>query len=600
MAGMIRLLIGVLLLAELAVAQNAGGVEYTIDYQWPQEVCKGYVPAHAFLRNTTDRRREVEIVVSLGGGDVLEFETEIEPFGESEHDLLIPIQASGYGAVLFKITVDGKAASPSVIPFTANSPPGGRKAIALYGPSAGEALDELGWRMDADANFAACSYPKRLPTRLAAYTSLDAFILDASDELPNPEACAALAGWVRSGGMMFVSGGDEAVQRVRESRHFEFTFEPRFEDSRIPGMFRFGLGWVGALPAPTEDWARNRQFVSNTFAATSGGTDYMDFRHYHSGAVIPLDQFGGTPFARIPKRGIAALLVLFALLIGPVNMILVEKRSVPAMLLATIPGLSLLFTAGVLGYGIAAQGLDVRIDSKSVTVLDQRSDTVATREHRRFFAGKALKSGLLPGAMTAVLTANLGSGTLDASRRPVVRQTDSAIALEGGFTSVRTPISQVVTTTGKSRLGLDFKVQAEPGGGYTYLVRNNLGVGLRYLWLVTESQEIVGGALPNDTTQDLRLLPLHVGTAGPDAQGDTTEHRERVASSIKEWTSGSLGGIYPGETVAPGTYIAQIERGFGSPFLDLCGLDLEQSEMDNQHVVIGIVDLESLKPQEGR
>ena len=91
MAGMIRLLIGVLLLAELAVAQNAGGVEYTIDYQWPQEVCKGYVPAHAFLRNTTDRRREVEIVVSRGGGDVLEFETEIEPFGESEHELLLSL-----------------------------------------------------------------------------------------------------------------------------------------------------------------------------------------------------------------------------------------------------------------------------------------------------------------------------------------------------------------------------------------------------------------------------------------------------------------------------------------------------------------------------
>lgn len=604
-AGITRLLLGVLLgvllLAELAPAQSVDGVEYTIEYEWPTEVNKGYVPAYAFLRNLTDRRREVKIVVTLRSREVLEFMTEIEPSGESEHELLIPIIPGYHGSALCKITVDGSEFTNSTIPFTtANSAGGSLKGIALYGPSAAKALDELGWQLEKFHGLASCAYPTRLPTRLAAYTSLDAFILDASGELPNPEACAALAGWVRSGGMMFVSGGDKALQRVRESRHFEFAFEPRFKDSQVPGMFRFGLGWVGALPAPAEDWARNRDFVSSALAAPLGELSRLDFRNYDHSVLDPVVGVDDVTFGRIPKKGIAVLLVLFAFLIGPVNMILVEKRSVPAMLLATIPGLSLLFTVGVLGYGIAAQGLDIKIASKSVSVLDQRSDTVTTREHRRFFAGKALKSGLLPGVATVVLPDPRRGASLELSQYPNVRQTDSLIALEGGLTTVRTPISQVVTTTGKSRLGLDFKVEAEPGGGYSYRVTNNLGVGLRFLWLVTESQEVVGGPLPDGTAQDVRLLPLHVGVPGDDAAGSPSDNQELIASTIKQWTKGSLGGVYPGETVAPGTYIAEIERGAGSPFLDLCGLELRQVELDSQHVVIGIVDLDSLKPQEGR
>ena len=101
------------------------------------------------------------------------------------------------------------------------------------------------------------------------------------------------------------------------------------------------------------------------------------------------------------------LLVAFAVLIGPVNLVFLKRIRRPALLLVTIPLLSAAASVGLLLYGIFYQGLDTKAARQSLTVLDQRSHHADTIERRKLFVGLSPGRGLRPGAATAVVPENV-------------------------------------------------------------------------------------------------------------------------------------------------------------------------------------------------
>ena len=90
-----------------------------------------------------------------------------------------------------------------------------------------------------------------------------------------------------------------------------------------------------------------------------------------------------------PVGGFLAILILFAVVAGPLNLLWTRRRKRPLLLLATIPALGLGTSVMILGYGYLHDGLGVRGAETSWTWLDQARHEVAVVSLRTLFAGAA-------------------------------------------------------------------------------------------------------------------------------------------------------------------------------------------------------------------
>ncbi len=94
---------------------------------------------------------------------------------------------------------------------------------------------------------------------------------------------------------------------------------------------------------------------------------------------------------RVPVGGFVAIAVLFALLVGPVNLWWCARRGRRHLLLVTTPLLSLVASVLLLVYGLIADGLHTRRLAVQVLALDAQSGRAAA------WTGLSLFAGLAPG-----------------------------------------------------------------------------------------------------------------------------------------------------------------------------------------------------------
>lgn len=94
---------------------------------------------------------------------------------------------------------------------------------------------------------------------------------------------------------------------------------------------------------------------------------------------------------RVPVGGFVAIAVLFALLVGPVNLWWCARSGRRHLLLVTTPLLSLVASVLLLVYGLIADGLHTRRLAVQVLALDGQSGRVAA------WTGLSLFAGLAPG-----------------------------------------------------------------------------------------------------------------------------------------------------------------------------------------------------------
>ena len=92
-------------------------------------------------------------------------------------------------------------------------------------------------------------------------------------------------------------------------------------------------------------------------------------------------------FRELPRGPFVIALLIFVVLVGPVNFMVAKRRGKPMLLLFTIPAISLFTFLSFLGIALSYQGLDIKIATYSLTVLDQRTHRASTVGHRSMFAG---------------------------------------------------------------------------------------------------------------------------------------------------------------------------------------------------------------------
>jgi hypothetical protein len=275
--------------------------------------------------------------------------------------------------------------------------------------------------------------------------------------------------------------------------------------------------------------------------------------------------------ARLPYRAFAGLLILFALVIGPVNFLAVKKRKNPALLLLTIPAIALVTTVSLLAYGILFQGVDVKSASYSIAVLDQREHRSACVESRQFFAGLAPAAGLALGPGTIVHAEPLGGPYSRSDRRRLEVEHEGGTLLSGDYLPSRKATTQVLAVERAERARLDVRKS-----GAALQVSNNLGVGIEEL-VVRDPEgafHVLEGPLPAGASAELRApaSPQALSAALNDAQHQSFPFTPTSAAP---------------DPPPPGCYLARLATG---PFRDTCGI--ETNELAGAHVVLGVLQIE--------
>jgi hypothetical protein len=255
-----------------------------------------------------------------------------------------------------------------------------------------------------------------LPDRYEGLRSFDLLVInDVDTSSLSPAQVAALDTWVRQGGRLVVAGGagaertlsgltelssldDLATQEVDKLTGLE-QFIGGDKPILVPGPFLLASGTSQTTRTLAEqddqpiiqEWAADQGWINYVgldltgapFDAWNGTVDFwqklvspgaafpegapvdMSARQqFASGMVYPLNNL---PMLDLPSvRGLALLLGLYILLVGPVNYLVLRQQKRLHLAWITIPVITLIFSAASFGVGYLLHGTDIFINKIAI------------------------------------------------------------------------------------------------------------------------------------------------------------------------------------------------------------------------------------------
>ena len=288
-------------------------------------------------------------------------------------------------------------------------------------------------------------------------------------------------------------------------------------------------GWPGPLPGALADeegpvglgmvswWAPGAEERTDDAAAQAWIRDAL---HFSRATASPLDAMNAEATFPVveglttPVRGLVLLMLLFSILIGPVNILLLAWFKRRMWLLWTVPLGSAVFSLGVIAYAFLSEGISPKARTQAITLLDQTTREAVTIAMRGYYAPLTPGDGLRFPMSTKVVPQVERQGWSDGGRGRSVDQT-SGQHLTRGWVAARVPAHLELTDVSTSRLRLD--VEELPGG--TMAVTNGLGTDIVDL-VVVDSDGRLHRSNPMDVPDASFVLPageraeLHAADAG--------------------------------------------------------------------------------------
>ena len=195
---------------------------------------------------------------------------------------------------------------------------------------------------------------------------------------------------------------------------------------------------------------------------------------------------------------------LFAIVIGPLNYLLLGRIQRLSMLLLTVPAGALLVTLCLFLYALLTDGLGVRSRVRSYTMLDQRSGQMASWSRQTYFASIAPSRGLKFPEDATVFPLEQRPEDVAYQSRALDWEPDGQ-RLKAGFISSRSLEQFMVLRCGKSERKL---VVAQAAGGKPPSVHNNLGTRIKLVMLRdSRGNYYSGSALEDQSGNELVPLP---------------------------------------------------------------------------------------------
>ena len=189
------------------------------------------------------------------------------------------------------------------------------------------------------------------------YSCFDLISLErqAWDTLPTAVQ-TALKTYIRCGGVLFIYA-DDGLPIVADAR-------PEKSDTNLrPAYLGFGMIITTVKKIDQMSDIDRDNLIKWAFSRRDSYAT-MDYNQMH--AFFPV-----TDSLTMPLRGFMLLLLLFAFVLGPLNLWVLSRRGKRILLLVTVPIVSLITTFLVFGFASLSEGFGTKTRIEGVTLLDE-------------------------------------------------------------------------------------------------------------------------------------------------------------------------------------------------------------------------------------
>lgn len=444
----------------------------------------------------------------------------------------------------------------------------GTGAMSLS-PTLAGALEIGIWRSESDVD--------QWSEQWLAFSRFDAVLLTDSElkSMPQP-MWTALRRYVECGGTLCVIGNTWSVPKEWVSMSTAGNY----------GQYGAVFGNVYIFDEDSENSKEAIHRIRGDIISRAGtwsAAMECENPHYYYGGSTP--GFFGNPDSLskilpvshstgVPVRAISILIIVFAVLIGPVNIYVLSIRNRRIWLLWTVPAISIVASVLVLGTNFLQEGFVRNGSSSTITVLDQRRGESISFGVIGFYSTLTPRSGVEFASSTeATLVGGRNSRKFDLFDYPGGEQ-----IFTGGWIQPRVPgyFGIRKAESRKERMVFQWE-ETEPS------VVNQIGVDIRSLTVCSPDGTFY--KVSNlKAGEKMKLVPSNQSYEG---QSRETE-QERIMQKFRSFNGwGNIAGNFETEAsqvLFPGSYLAVLENQW-NPFLEP---GIEGNHLfENKAVVLG-------------
>ena len=350
------------------VRLTVGDIQVRGQEVFNHEALHGYTEYRLSVKNrSASQPHEVRIDFTFNQSSVNSTKTvTASPHARLSFSILVPYNNP---SLRLMVTVDNRQMKESKNYFFSGRVYG-RKASLLASKSINQdhlqqRIEALkGWTTNSKFNNEYTLYRTDLPPQewsddWRAYSSFDGVLLKHSDiELLPPNVLMALQQYVELGGILSVLGSDtspftgKTVQRLNSS-----TYVVGFGR-----CFVHTSNTVQGILQEVKAWPKNQKVFN-----------ILNDSETRSNKKFPL-----VDRVSVPVRGFLLLVTLFALIVGPVTVVVLAKVNRRIWLLWMVPIESAITCGLVLGYSFFSEGITPKIRMEGITLLDQERHVATT------------------------------------------------------------------------------------------------------------------------------------------------------------------------------------------------------------------------------
>ena len=331
-------------------------------------------------------------------------------------------------------------------------------------------------------------------TNWLGFSRYDGVIVTAEDigQMP-PDVQSALWHYVECGGALLVLGEPE----LPESWGVQGSLKPELPtDSEGMAVYNVGFGQYIVSPATDAKNLNQQQWRHVIASWTQTAIPWQwDNSVEEANRIFPVVSRLG-----IPVRGLFLLMLLFAIAIGPVNLIVLSRKKRRIWLLWTTPVISLMTCLAVFAYATFAEGWKQVVRTEGLTILDERVRRATTIGWTAFYSALTLGEGLHFGYETE-LTPQISP-----------RNTNKILTVDWthdqhlarGWVAARVPTHFMVRKSETRRERVTVRREANAG----LRIVNGLGVDISQFWLEDRDGAIHSAIdIPAGEEVELKLRP---------------------------------------------------------------------------------------------
>jgi hypothetical protein len=248
--------------------------------------------------------------------------------------------------------------------------------------------------------------------------------------------------------------------------------------------YNVGFGWVTVIDAagmksvlPTQ-WGA----IKNSWNGSRPvGKNYSDILEINKDFPV-VERIG------IPVRGLFVLMLMFVVVIGPINLLWLARKRKKIWMLWTVPAIALVTCLAVTGFALFAEGVSATSRAEAFTILDESSHRASTIGWIAFYAPITPSEGLHFSYDTELTPVTPQTwryyGRGGGSDRTIDLSTDQH--LDSGWVTARAPAYFRFRKSETRRERLTIR---QDGDGAISVV-NGLGADVRELWLADRNGKI--------------------------------------------------------------------------------------------------------------